>query len=278
MASSEEQKISLTGGRKGEFNAWPTEIHGEFSFASIGEDETLVEIARKAEPSVKILCDNASFENAPRYRMFSDVDVDAGWSLRHEVAHTANFDFDFVTGFEAKPLDPDRELLRESIDGMEASNLSRLFRVVRDWSFHPVADEEPAEVVVGPEEPLVHALVAEDALAAYLEPPEDEAFIALLHESQHKLLERQADKDFWAWFADFRKIALAALERGRAISGAEILEMVKRALKAKRLLPRSRAPRARHARAERLLRLAESIAPNAPPVPPLPIGLAIEVG
>jgi hypothetical protein len=278
MASSKEWKFDLTEGRKGQLDAWLTKVHGESSFASIGEGETLVEMTREAEPALQILCDDANFRNAPHYRMFSGVDVEAAWSLSHEVAHTTNFDFKFVTDFEAKSLDPDRELLRGSIDGMEASNLSRLFRVVRDWSFHSVADEEPVEVVVGPEEPLEHTLVAEDALAEYLEPPEEKAFIALLYQSQHKLLERQADKDLWAWFAGFREIALAAVERGRMISGAEILEMVKRALKAKRSLPRSRPLQARHARAERLLRLAESIAPNAPPLPPLPTGLAIEAG
>ena len=278
MASSEEQKFCLSEGCKGQLDAWLTKVHGEFSFASIGDGETLVEMTREAEPAVKILCDDASFGNAPRYRMFSGVDVEAGWSLSHEVAHATNFDFNFVTGFEGKPLDPDRELLRGAIDGMEASNLSRLFRVVRDWRFHLVADEEPVEAVVGPEEHLEHADVAEHALTEYLAPPEEKTFMALLHQSQHKLLERQADKDFWAWFAGFREIALAAVERGHAVSGAEILEMVKRALKAKRSLPRLRAPRARHARAERLLRLAESIAPNAPPVPPLPTGLAIEAG
>jgi hypothetical protein len=111
------------------------------------------------------------------------------------------------------------------------------------------------------------------------EPPDAEGrFLTLLSASEHELLHRKPEKTLWAWFLAFREAAMATIERGRSITGAEILEMVKRALSRRRQLPPVRAPRRRPAPAERLLRLADSIAPNAPPFPPAFTARATEAG
>lgn len=147
-------------------------------------------------------------------------------------------------------LDPQLEPLLNATDGLRLSNLSRLTRVVRDWS------EE-----------------AEQASGVYFTPiskaepdANNPSFISFVHEAQHRLLQRKKDKDLWAWFLDWRQAALSLFDEGTDIDGDWLLKMLRlRRAAARRRVRRRRAPRHRAARAERLIRLARYIAPNAPP-------------
>jgi len=144
-------------------------------------------------------------------------------------------------------LDP----LQQSIGELEDSNLSRLFRVVRDW----VAEaEEQAE--------------AELSRASLEEPVAiGDKFITLLAEGQHKLLEREAGKSSWDWFSQWQLLTLALAEEGPTLNGQEVLDLILGEMVARRLAPKPPRPCVRHARAERLVRLATSVIPNAPPRP-----------
>jgi hypothetical protein len=150
-----------------------------------------------------------------------------------------------------------KELLWNSFDGLETSNLSRLARVVRDWSSfaaeEPIVTGETCEIVDG-------ADLSEDVLL-------DSNLFTLMHESSHELLERKAGKELWNWFTDWRDWFLSLAERFKTLGEEEIFNLLKLAVAARRSAPRPRAPRQRQAPAERLLRLAKSIVPNAPPFP-----------
>ncbi|HEX6204362.1 MAG TPA: hypothetical protein VFZ29_00960 [Solirubrobacterales bacterium] len=187
--------------------------------------------------------------------------------------HSVDLDVDSIVGVaevKTKPENEHRDLLWDSIDGLEPSSLSRLFRVIRDWN------SSAAE-----EAPLVQLDLCEPT--HFIEPAEPvefrSPFLTLIEESHHKLLKREADKDLWTWFSNWRNTFLSLAERFSTLSGDEVVNLLKKALAAtRRSVPKSRAPRQRKARAERLVRLADSIAPNAPPFSPPPQALPTGAG
>lgn len=143
------------------------------------------------------------------------------------------------------------EPLRRSIGDLEDSNLSRLFRVVRDWVTEA---EEP--VRPSPEE--CWRLIDEAA-------DEEARFLTLLASGEHKLLQRKAGQERWAWFNYLSQLFLALTGDGSSLSGREFLELISKEIRKRRFARRPSRPRTRRTRAERLLRLAHSIIPHAPP-------------
>jgi hypothetical protein len=151
--------------------------------------------------------------------------------------------------------------LRRSIGELEDSNLSRLFRIVRDWVTE--ADEEPSdEVSTGPEEKIAPG----------------GKFLTLLAEGHHQLLEREAGEEPWEWFLEWQMLAVALAEDIPSLSGHEVLGLILDELIVRRLAPKPAGPTARHARAERLMRLAASVIPHAPPRSALNEQMPTEVG
>jgi hypothetical protein len=160
-------------------------------------------------------------------------------------------------GFSAEPAGDDGvQALWEAIDGLKPSNISRLVRVVRDWT---TASEPPPTAVITPQ------------LQSTTES--HELFHWHLAEGQHQLLERGPDKNAWTWFLDWRDIALEVLDR--QISGRKVLGLLKRALSARCSYSRPALPAPRRATADCLLRLVDTIVAHAPPrrlhTEPLPI-------
>jgi|GEM_PF-2653008 len=173
-----------------------------------------------------------------------------------------SFDWSSVRGFDASPEptpEGDLQLLRGAIEDLKLSNLSRLTRIVRDWT---TEDEDQPEILV--------EFQAEDL------SPTHEFFHDRLAVAEHRLLEREAQKDLWAWFLHWRDLALEVLDP--SVSGNQVLNVLKDALAAIRRRTRMPALRQRDASAERLLYLAESIVPHAPPRPLSIEPLASEAG
>jgi len=198
---------------------------------------------------------------------WADLDQDV-W--RDYVWHDSGLELDlnsvnWLTEGKVEATEIYQELILDSIDGLEASNLSRLVRIIRDW-----------KDLAGEEEPLI--LLDHCEADAPSEPVESNRFMTLVEESHHTLLERGAGKDLWAWFADWREVFLSFADRFETLTGEEVVNLLRRALAVRRAGPRARAPRQRRARAERLVRLAASIAPNAPPLPLQPRALATGAG
>lgn len=159
-----------------------------------------------------------------------------------------SFDWNSVDGFEPSPKPTPEDDLRPFLDAVEdlkPSYLSRLTRIVRDWA--DGGEEQPTILVAG---------FAGTSLA-------HEDFHFQLASAKHCLLDRGSAKDLWAWFVEWRDVALEVLDP--RFSGRQVLDILRRALSAARRRQKPPAPQQRYTSAERLLQLAESIIPHAPP-------------
>lgn len=219
----------------------------------VEDSDHVASLASLCELDEGALCESAACHQL----ILPESDEDLVWS--NAARHWADIDIDAVVSpwVDSDPDLSQQARLWRSIDDLKTSNLSRLVRVVRDWHNVSTAEEEPTS-----ESNLREAVDS----AEPLEPQVSQGiFLSLLHDSNHELLEREAGKDVWTWFADWRDLVLSLAERFEALSGEEVFNLLKSAVASRRSAPRARAPRQRRARSERLVRLAQSITPHAPP-------------
>jgi hypothetical protein len=136
--------------------------------------------------------------------------------------------------------------LRETIYDFKPKYISKLIRIVRDWT--------------GAAQ-LRQALPLRNPSAAH------DLFHWQLNLGRHPLLDRPLEKTAWLWFMRWRQVALRAARDG--FSGQAMLDLLRQAIDALRRRPILAHPPDRRRLSERLEQLAGTIVSHAPPrLPP----------